>query len=191
MIYVIGFDPIKIYTDWAHQNDCQISQNLSFVKFINVVGEKMTGNGRKCPTYSFVIFVSDHSLNQVLKCFTIDCYRSYGFHPIICSNSKKVLKLLVSLSIVMDFFSLFYYDLLEINPCGLGSRIRDVEAFRTKQKSKSFTLCNCVIVWMVYPDPKFLILKKISKIEYQNFRVRVNHRIGHNQKTKKWHHCFF
>ena len=38
------FDPIKIYTDWAHQN---YSQNLSFVKYINVVGEKMTGNGRK------------------------------------------------------------------------------------------------------------------------------------------------
>ena len=37
VIHVIAFDPIKIYTDWAHQNDCQ---SLSFVKYINVVGEK-------------------------------------------------------------------------------------------------------------------------------------------------------
>ena len=44
MINVIAFDPIKICTDWGHQND---RQNLSFVKYINVVGEKMTRNGRK------------------------------------------------------------------------------------------------------------------------------------------------
>ena len=44
VIYVIAFDPIKIYTDWAHQND---GQNLSFVKYIYVVGGKMTGNGCK------------------------------------------------------------------------------------------------------------------------------------------------
>ena len=44
MIYVIALDPIKVYTDWAHQND---RQNLIFVKYNNVVGEKMTGNGRK------------------------------------------------------------------------------------------------------------------------------------------------
>ena len=30
--------------DWVSQNDCQI---LSFVKCINDVGEKMTGNGRE------------------------------------------------------------------------------------------------------------------------------------------------
>ena len=39
-----SFDPINIFIDWASQNDCQ---NLSFVGAINVVGEKMTGNGRK------------------------------------------------------------------------------------------------------------------------------------------------
>ena len=44
LIYVIAFDPIKIYTDWAHQND---RRNLSCVRYINTVGEKMTGNGRK------------------------------------------------------------------------------------------------------------------------------------------------
>ena len=38
---------------------------------------------------------------------------------------------------------------------------------------------------MVYPDPK-----RISKIKYQKFRVRVNHTIGHYQKTKKWPHFF-
>jgi hypothetical protein len=35
VIYVVAFDPIKIYTDWAHQNDLQ---NLSFVKVGNVLG---------------------------------------------------------------------------------------------------------------------------------------------------------
>ena len=44
VIYVIDFDPIKIFIDWAHQNDHQI---LNFVGAINVVGEKMTGNGSK------------------------------------------------------------------------------------------------------------------------------------------------
>ena len=41
MIYVIAFDPIKILTCWALQND---RQNLSFVKATNVVGKKMAGN---------------------------------------------------------------------------------------------------------------------------------------------------
>ena len=41
MIYVIAFDPIKILTCWALQND---RQNLSFVKANNVVGEKIAGN---------------------------------------------------------------------------------------------------------------------------------------------------
>ena len=44
VIYVIAFDPIKIMTCWALQNDCQ---NLSFVKAIYVVGRKMTRNTRK------------------------------------------------------------------------------------------------------------------------------------------------
>ncbi len=44
MIYVIAFDLIEIYTDWAHQND---RQNLSFVKYIGEVGEKMTRNSLK------------------------------------------------------------------------------------------------------------------------------------------------
>ena len=44
VIYVIAFDPINIFIDWAHQNDLQI---LSFVEVINVVGEKMTGKGSK------------------------------------------------------------------------------------------------------------------------------------------------
>ena len=42
VIYVINFDPTKIFIDWAHQND---SQNLSFVKVINVVVKEMTRNG--------------------------------------------------------------------------------------------------------------------------------------------------
>ena len=46
MIYVVAFDPIKIQTRLAPQND---RQHLSFVKDINVVGEKMTRNGHKMP----------------------------------------------------------------------------------------------------------------------------------------------
>ena len=42
VIYVIAFDPINIFIDWAHQNDCQI---LSFMKSINVVDGKMVRNG--------------------------------------------------------------------------------------------------------------------------------------------------
>ena len=42
IIYVINFDPTKIFIDWAYQND---SQKLSFVKAINVVVKKMTRNG--------------------------------------------------------------------------------------------------------------------------------------------------
>ena len=43
-VYVIAFDPIKILTCWAIQND---RQNLSFVKAINEVGEKMARNTHK------------------------------------------------------------------------------------------------------------------------------------------------
>ena len=42
--YVVAFDLIKIFLSWALQND---HQNISFVKAINVVGEKIARNGRK------------------------------------------------------------------------------------------------------------------------------------------------
>ena len=77
-----------------------------------------------------------------------------------------------------------------IKPCSLGSRIQDVEAFWYKTEIKIIyfvPLClNVLIVsdCMIYPDPKFLIFKKISKIEYQKFRVRVNHTITHNQRNQ-------
>ena len=48
MIYVVAFDPNKILTRLTHQND---SQNLSFVKAINVVGQKMARNGHKTAIY--------------------------------------------------------------------------------------------------------------------------------------------
>ena len=53
--------------------------------------------------------------------------------------------------------------MLEIKPCGLGSRIGDVEAFRYKTEVKIiYFVPLCLIVLtvsdcMVYPDPKFLI----------------------------------
>ena len=53
----------------------------------------------------------------------------------------------------------------QARPCGLGSRIRDVEAFWYKTEIKiiyfvqlcliALIVCDC----MVYPDPKFLIFK--------------------------------
>ena len=46
VIYGIDFDPIKIQTCLAPQNDCQ---NLSFVKDNYVDGEKLTRNGHKKP----------------------------------------------------------------------------------------------------------------------------------------------
>ena len=42
VIFVVSFDPIKIWISWALQND---RQNLSFVKA--VVGKKMARNGLK------------------------------------------------------------------------------------------------------------------------------------------------
>ena len=42
--FVVAFDPIKISTHYAPQNDCW---NLSFVKDIYVVAKKMTTNCQK------------------------------------------------------------------------------------------------------------------------------------------------
>ena len=53
MIYVLAFDPIRIYSLNAFQND---RRNLSFVKHINVVGNKMTINGRKMTISKSCIF---------------------------------------------------------------------------------------------------------------------------------------
>ena len=60
MIYVVAFDPNKILTCWAHQND---SQNLIFVKAINEAGKKKWPDILvKWATPSFVLFVSKQSL---------------------------------------------------------------------------------------------------------------------------------
>ena len=48
VIYVVAFDPIKIQTCLAPQNDCQ---NQSFVKDNYVVGKKMTRYGPKNPNW--------------------------------------------------------------------------------------------------------------------------------------------
>ena len=44
VFYAVAFDPIKIQTCLAPQNDCQ---HLIFLKDYYVVGEKMTRNGPK------------------------------------------------------------------------------------------------------------------------------------------------
>ena len=54
------------------------------------------------------------------------------------------------------------YSMLEIKPCGLASRIRDVESFWYKTEIKIIyfvPLCLIVFDRMVHPDPKFLIFK--------------------------------
>ena len=56
----------------------------------------------------------------------------------------------------------FIIQTLEIKLCGLGPRIRDVEAFFYKTEIKIVyfePLCSIVSDFMVYPDPKFLISK--------------------------------
>ena len=53
MIYVLAFDPIKIKTLYASQND---HQNLRFVKDINAVGNKMTRNVSKMTISKSCIF---------------------------------------------------------------------------------------------------------------------------------------
>ena len=60
MIYVVAFDPIKIQTCLAPQNDCQ---NLSFVKDNYVVGKKRPEMVVNSPTNSFVLFLSVQTLH--------------------------------------------------------------------------------------------------------------------------------
>ena len=45
------------------------------------------------------------------------------------------------------------------SPAGLVLEFEMCKHFDIKQKSKSFTLCDCVCDCMVYPDPKFLTCK--------------------------------
>ena len=48
----IAFEPIEIWTCYAHQND---RLNLSFVKVTSMVGQKMAGNGCKTAIYESVL----------------------------------------------------------------------------------------------------------------------------------------
>ena len=68
---------------------------------------------------------------------------------------------------------IWHSKILEIKPYGLGSRIRDVEAFWYKTEFEIiYFLPLCLIVLivydcMVYPDPK-KIKNWVSKIKYKN-----------------------
>ena len=53
MFYVVAFDPIRIQTCLALQND---HQTLSFVKDTYVVAKKMTRNGHKIAKLKSSIF---------------------------------------------------------------------------------------------------------------------------------------
>ena len=59
--YVTSFEPIKISTHQAPQNDCL---NLSFVTNNHMVGKKGARRGRKMDIY-LVRFISDQSLGGV------------------------------------------------------------------------------------------------------------------------------
>ena len=59
MIYVVAFDPIKIQTCLAPQNDWQ---NPSFVKDNYVNGKKLPEMVINSPTNSFVLFLSVQTL---------------------------------------------------------------------------------------------------------------------------------
>ena len=48
----IAFEPIEIWTCYAHQND---RLNLSFVKVTSMVGQKMARNGCKTSIYESVL----------------------------------------------------------------------------------------------------------------------------------------
>ena len=60
------FDPIKILTCLALQND---HQNLSFVKATNVVGEKMAGNTCKIAISYLCHFRFETEFNKKTKHF--------------------------------------------------------------------------------------------------------------------------
>ena len=66
---------------------------------------------------------------------------------------------------------------IEIKPCGLVTRIRDVEAFWYKTEIKIIyfvPLCLILLILLivsdciVYPDPKFLIFKRYQKLDIKN-----------------------
>ena len=83
---------------------------------------------------------------------------------------------------------LLQYPLAEIKPCGLGSRIWYVEAFWYKTEFKIIYFVKLCLIVLIVSDclPWIYFLST-----YNKFRVRVNHPIGHNQRTKKWPHFFF
>ena len=60
MIYVVAFDPIKIKTCDASQND---HQHLSFVKDCNVASKKRPEIVVTWPTHTFVTFLTGQSLH--------------------------------------------------------------------------------------------------------------------------------
>ena len=63
VIYVLAFDPIKINALYASQND---RQNLSFVKDINVVGNKMARNGCEMTISKSRLFFNQTDFNLTL-----------------------------------------------------------------------------------------------------------------------------
>ena len=71
MIYVLAFDPIRIYTLNAFQND---SRNLSFVKHINVVGNKMTINGCKMTISKSCLFFNRTDFTLADSGYYLDSY---------------------------------------------------------------------------------------------------------------------
>ena len=87
MIYVVAFDPIKILTCWALQND---HQNLSFVKAINVVGERMAGNTCKMAISYLCHFRFETEFRMNFLWIQMGCRVFRGF--LIEALSSEILK---------------------------------------------------------------------------------------------------
>ena len=89
MIYVVAFDPIKIQTCLAPQNDCQ---NLSFVKDIYVVGEKMTRNCHKMSKLKIVSFESKRSILTKIAQICENIFFKLFFFAILGNNYTYTVK---------------------------------------------------------------------------------------------------
>ena len=111
MISVRAFDPIKILTCWALQNDYQI---LSFVKAINVDGKKWPEILVKWPIPTFVLFILKQSLEGLLKknvCSTVKPKFSedYSFHmETIMPKDKTIRDRSIMLSKVSTLYFIFH-----------------------------------------------------------------------------------
>ena len=76
VIYVVAFDPIKIQTRLAPQNDCQ---HLNFVKDNYVVPETITRNGGKKPNFFFIVNCIKKTVENTELCRVSKMHTTFNF----------------------------------------------------------------------------------------------------------------